>query len=53
MSAGDHLIVKKRDFGPAVRGSHHGIDIGDGTVVHFSGESETAARVHRTCMRVF
>ena len=33
---------------------HHGIDIGDGTVVHFSGgTTETSARIHRTCLRVF
>ena len=34
MSAGDHILVKR--MGGAYQ--HHGIDMGDGTVIHFSGE---------------
>ncbi|MDX1965008.1 MAG: lecithin retinol acyltransferase family protein [Pirellulales bacterium] len=31
MAAGDHIIVRARFF------THHGIDMGDGTVIHFNG----------------
>lgn len=51
MARGDHIFV------PRWRGmyTHHGIDIGDGTVVHFSGEPLrlAEARVERDTMEVF
>lgn len=51
MARGDHLCVKRW------KGlyTHHGIDMGDGTVVHFSGEPlrQRHARVVREPLEVF
>ena len=41
MSRGDHVFVRRRHY------SHHGIDCGDGTVIHYAGERGTARRVER------
>lgn len=43
MAKGDHIRVRRW------KGiySHHGIDMGDGTVVHFSGEP---LQVHKACV---
>lgn len=37
---GDHVYVERRPLGNRVkvRYTHHGIDLGDGKVVHYSGE---------------
>lgn len=43
MSHGDHLFVWR--FDAMVPYQHHAIDIGDGTVVHFTGEDGRGARV--------
>lgn len=32
---------------------HHGIDLGDGTVIHFSGADKSTARVIRTSIKAF
>ena len=50
MSRGDHLFVRRRHY------THHGIDCGDGTVIHSSGEPgrrKFGARVRRTTMDEF
>ncbi len=44
MAKGDHICVKR--WGGVY--SHHGIDMGDGTVVHFSGEP---LRMRHACVR--
>ncbi len=51
MAAGDHIMVKR--MGGAYQ--HHGIDMGDGTVVHFSGEPlhQVEAKVCRVAMEAF
>ncbi len=51
MSAGDHILVKR--MGGAYQ--HHGIDMGDGTVIHFSGEPfhRVEAKVCRVPMEAF
>lgn len=38
MSRGDHLFVRRRHY------THHGIDCGDGTVIHFGRKSVGAGR---------
>ncbi|MBI5091934.1 MAG: lecithin retinol acyltransferase family protein [Candidatus Hydrogenedentes bacterium] len=49
MARGDHIRVKRRGFW------HHGIDCGDGTVIHYTGEPKnlTNAAVARTPMAQF
>lgn len=46
MSRGDHLFVRRRHY------THHGIDCGDGSVIHFgrkrSGAGRRVERVSRT-----
>ncbi len=51
MARGDHIKTKRRGG----LYSHHGIDLGDGTVVHFSGEPlrREGAKVCRTDMETF
>ena len=51
MSRGDHIYVRRRRR--LTRYSHHGIDCGDGTVVHYAGGPETGRRVERTSMGSF
>ena len=50
MARGDHIYVR-RPMGY----THHGIEMGDGTVVHFTGEPlrRRGAKVRRTAMTVF
>ena len=51
MSRGDHLYVpRRRRF---TRYSHHGIDCGDGTVIHYAGDPGTVRRVERTSLDEF
>lgn len=51
MSRGDHLYVgRRRRFR---RYSHHGIDCGDGTVIHFAGGPGTVRQVERTSIGSF
>lgn len=46
MSRGDHVYVRRsRRF---TRYTHHGIDCGDGTVIHYDGGWGTVRRVERT-----
>lgn len=45
MAKGDHLWVKRRGY------THHGIDAGDGTVLHYAGypwQRNVTAKVERT-----
>jgi hypothetical protein len=47
---GDHVFVQRRGY------THHGIDMGDGTVIHCSGgpgRSKSAARVVRESVEDF
>lgn len=43
MSRGDHIFVWR--FDAVVPYQHHAIDVGDGTVVHYTGEDGRGARV--------
>ena len=49
MARGDQVEVTRKGF------RHHGIDIGDGTVVHFTGEPKRKlqAQVQRTSWQEF
>lgn len=49
MARGDHIRVKRRGYW------HHGIDCGDGTVIHYTGEPKdiTNARIARTSLDAF
>lgn len=53
MARGDHLIVK-RNYGP-IAYWHHGVDIGDGTVIHYfhSTAKKTAGVVKRVKLKTF
>jgi len=48
MSRGDHVYVRRRGHY-----SHHGIDCGDGTVIHYVGERGTVRRIGRTSWESF
>src|SRR6266508_3174539 len=48
MSRGDHIFVRRRR-----RYSHHGIDCGDGTVIHYVGSRGSDRYVARTTVEVF
>lgn len=48
MSRGDHVYVRRRR-----RYTHHGIDCGDGTVIHYVGAWGTVRRVERTSLDSF
>lgn len=48
MARGDHVYVRR-----GRRYSHHGVDCGDGTVIHYVGPRGTVRRVERTSMEVF
>jgi Lecithin retinol acyltransferase len=53
MEKGQHIFVR-RPGGLFTRGMlHHGIDIGDGTVIHFTGFNKKDARVTRTSAKFF
>ena len=49
MSMGDHIYV------PRLGGlySHHGIDCGDGSVIHYAGDHPAASQVRRVDLRNF
>lgn len=50
MARGDHIFVRR------LRGlfTHHGIDCGDGSVIHYTGETWSTPRsVQRTALEVF
>ncbi|MAG34447.1 MAG: hypothetical protein CL908_26550 [Deltaproteobacteria bacterium] len=49
MARGDHIFVER------LNGfySHHGIDCGDGTVIHYNGPDPIRSRVHRCPMEQF
>ncbi len=51
MSSGDHLYVRRRRR--YSRYTHHGIDCGDGTVIHYNGGWGTVRRVERTSWESF
>jgi hypothetical protein len=51
MSRGDHIYVRRRRL--LTRYSHHGIDCGDGTVIHYAGGPGTVRRVARSSMESF
>ena len=50
MARGDHVYVRR-----TARYTHHGIDVGDGQVIHFNGEpgSKTNATIRRTTLAEF
>ena len=48
MSRGDHVYVRRRPHY-----SHHGIDCGDGTVIHYVGERGSVRRIERTSWEEF
>ena len=51
MAAGDHLAVARRKlFFPYY---HHGIDVGDGTVIHLTGLRKKDAKVVQTSLTEF
>jgi hypothetical protein len=45
MPRGDHIYVRRRHY------SHHGIDLGDGTVIHFARVRRAFRRVERRVER--
>lgn len=47
MSRGDHIFVRRRRY------SHHGIDCGDGTVIHYLGPRGSNRYVARTTWETF
>lgn len=47
MTRGDHIYVRRRHY------SHHGIDCGDGTVIHYVGPRRSIRRVERTSWEEF
>src|SRR5438034_7977441 len=49
MSRADHIFVKRTGY------DHHGIDCGDGTVIHYTGEvgQKSDAAIRRTPLGVF
>ena len=50
MARGDHLVVRRWGY------THHGIDLGDGSVIHYSGEpgkSKAAATIRVATMEDF
>ncbi len=51
LSRGDHVFVRRRRF--VSRYTHHGIDCGDGTVIHYAGGPGTVRRVERTSIDAF
>jgi hypothetical protein len=56
MAAGDHIAVERTKFSLGlfpVAYDHHGIDVGDGTVIHFTGESKREAAVVQTSVAEF
>jgi hypothetical protein len=48
MARGDHIYVRR-----GLRYSHHGIDCGDGTVIHYVGPRASVRRVERTSFEEF
>jgi len=48
MARGDHIYVRR-----GRRYSHHGIDCGDGSVIHYAGPRGTTRYVTRTSLEVF
>ncbi len=48
MARGDHVYVRR-----GRRYSHHGIDCGDGSVIHYAGPRGTVRHVARTPMETF
>ena len=48
MARGDHIYVRR-----GRRYTHHGIDCGDGTVIHYVGPRGSVRQVGRTPMSVF
>lgn len=48
MARGDHIYVRR-----GYRYSHHGIDCGDGSVIHYVGPRASGRRVERTPMAEF
>jgi hypothetical protein len=53
MAAGDHIAVLRRRWFYIIRYWHHGIDVGDGTVIHLTGPSKKNAEVTRTSLEEF
>lgn len=51
MSRGDHVYVRLRRG--LARYTHHGIDCGDGTVIHYAGDRGSVRHVERTTWAAF
>jgi hypothetical protein len=49
MAKADHIYVRRAGY------THHGIDMGDGTVIHYTGEvgRKAGAAIRRTSRRIF
>lgn len=49
MSRGDHIFVRRKAY------SHHGVDVGNGEVIHFNGEpgSKVGATIRRSPLEQF
>ncbi|MER7559676.1 lecithin retinol acyltransferase family protein [Nocardioides sp. NPDC126508] len=50
MARGDHIFVRR---GRGRYYTHHGIDGGDGTVIHYTGTAATGRRVERSSLESF
>lgn len=48
MARGDHIFVRRTRYY-----THHGIDGGDGTVIHYTGTAATGRRVERSSLESF
>lgn len=53
LKTGDHIVAKRRGSWLAAGMMHHGIYLGDGTVIHFTGMIAKDARIIRTNIRAF
>ena len=53
MAAGDHIAVLRHRWFHIIRYWHHGIDVGDGTVIHLTGPRKKDAEVTRTSLEEF
>lgn len=49
MSRGEHLFVRRKGY------SHHGVGVGEGEVIHFTGEpgSKAGALIRRSSIQEF
>jgi hypothetical protein len=48
VARGDHIYVRRGRYY-----THHAIDVGDGTVIHYTGTAATGRRVERSALETF